>query len=100
MFEVRQTVGFQRWFDGLRDSRARDRLIARIRRVEHGNFGDHKALGAGLSELRLDYGPGYRVYYTVRAPVIVLLLAGGTKASQQQDIARARALLADETNDA
>jgi putative addiction module killer protein len=100
MFEVRQTAAFRRWFDGLRDRRARDRVTARLRRVQHGSFGDHKGLGAGLSELRIDHGPGYRLYYTVRGRVVVLLLVGGTKATQQQDIARARALMADETDGA
>lgn len=100
MFEVRQTAAFRRWFDGLRDRRARDRVTARLRRVQHGNFGNHKGLGGGLSELRIAYGPGYRIYYTVRGRVIVLLLVGGTKATQQQGIARTRALLADETDGA
>jgi len=92
--EVRQTEVFRAWLRGLRDDRAAARIVARIRRLELGNIGDFKSLGAGLMELRLDYGPGYRVYCTRRGPIIVVLLCGGDKRTQQSDIERARVLAA------
>lgn len=86
MIEVRQTVHFTTWFKDLRDVRAKARIDARIRRVALGNFGDVKSVGEGVSELRIDYGPGYRVYMTMRGPVLVILLLGGDKKSQKRDI--------------
>ena len=74
----------------MRDKRAQARIAIRIDRVEEGNFGDHKAVGGGVSELRIDVGKGYRVYYTMRDNMVVILLCGGDKSSQQEDIHRAR----------
>lgn len=92
MIEVRQTDEFRTWLRGLRDDKAATRIAARIRRLEQGNPGDAKPLGAGLLEMRIDYGPGYRVYYVRRGAVIVVLLCGGDKRTQQRDIKRAQAL--------
>lgn len=92
MIEIRQTEAYRDWFAHLRDIRARARIDARIRRLSLGNPGDAKAVGGGVSELRIDYGPGYRVYFTRRGNVVVILLCGGDKQTQSRDIARARAL--------
>lgn len=92
MIEVRQTDEFQKWLRNLRDDGAVARIGARIRRLEQGNPGDAKSLGSGLLEMRVDYGPGYRVYYVRRGAVIVVLLCGGDKRAQQRDIKRAHAL--------
>lgn len=92
MWRVRQTATFADWFAALRDDRAKNRIAARIVRVEAGNFGDCKPVGAGVSELRVDVGPGYRVYFTRRDGELVILLCGGDKASQQRDIAKAKAM--------
>ena len=86
MFEVRKTEEFARWLDGLRDIRARARVLVRIERIVAGNFGDSKPVGQGISELRIDYGPGYRVYFTKRGQQIVILLVGGDKSGQAADI--------------
>jgi putative addiction module killer protein len=86
VFEVRKTDEFVRWLDGLRDVRARARVLVRIERVVTGNFGDSKPVGRGVSELRIDYGPGYRVYFARQGQWIVILLAGGDKSTQARDI--------------
>jgi putative addiction module killer protein len=90
--EIQETDEYQRWFEGLRDRAAKFRIGVRIRRVALGNFGDIKPVGDGVSELRIAYGPGYRVYLTQRGETLVILLAGGDKSSQQRDIARAKQL--------
>jgi putative addiction module killer protein len=90
--EVRKTQAFAKWLDGLRDVRAKARILLRLRRLSLGNFGDWKSVGEGVSELRIDYGPGYRVYLTRQGASIVILLAGGTKKSQSRDIKRAISL--------
>jgi putative addiction module killer protein len=92
MIEVRQTDLFAHWLRKLRDENARARIQIRIRRLSLGNFGDVKSIGDGISELRIDYGPGYRVYLQRKGDVIVLLLAGGTKKTQQTDIQKAKVL--------
>ena len=92
MVEIRQTEVFARWVAGLRDSRARMRINARIRRLSLGNPGDVKPVGEGVSEMRIDYGPGYRIYFVQRGVALVVLLAGGDKSTQQRDIATARLL--------
>ncbi len=92
MSEVRQTQAYQVWFDGLRDREARFRIVARIRRLSLGNFGDTRPLKGGVSELRIAYGPGYRVNYQRAGSGVVVLLLGGDKSSQRRDIERARAL--------
>jgi len=88
MIEVRTTNVFDIWFGGLSDRQAKARIAARIGRVEMGNFGDHKFFD-GIGELRIDYGPGYRVYFVKRGSVVVILLSGGDKGSQKRDIKRA-----------
>ncbi len=92
MIEVRQTYAFANWFRRLRDPTARARITARIRRVSLGNFGDVKPVGEGVSEMRIDYGPGYRIYFVTRGKELVVLLAGGDKRTQQRDITAAQAL--------
>jgi putative addiction module killer protein len=87
--EIRQTEIFARWFAGLRDGRAQRRIQARIDRLEIGNPGDVRPVGEGVSEMRIDYGPGYRVYFISRGNAVVVLLAGGDKRSQDRDIAMA-----------
>ena len=86
---IRRTEVFGKWLDGLKDIRARARILVRIQRLEAGNMGDVKPVGSGISEMRIDYGPGYRVYFCQRGREIVILLAGGTKRTQTTDIKRA-----------
>ena len=92
MIEVHQTEVFADWLGSLRDRRAIARIDIRIRRLSLGNMGDVKSLGNGLSELRIDYGPGYRLYFVRRGESIVILLCGGDKKRQNGDITRAREL--------
>ena len=92
MVEVRQTEVFVNWLRKLRDGNARSRIQIRIRRLSLGNFGDVKPVGEGISELRIDYGPGYRVYLHRQGNLLVLLLAGGDKKTQDADIAKAKKL--------
>jgi putative addiction module killer protein len=100
VIEVRQTDIFRNWLRKLRDENARARIQIRIRRLSLGNFGDVKPVGEGVSELRIDYGPGYRVYLLQQRDVLVLLLAGGTKKSQRADIEKAKQLAKEAANDA
>lgn len=95
MTEVRRTDLFARWLDGLRDLRARARVQARIERLIMGNPGDVAPVGGGVSELRIDYGPGYRVYFRAQGLERIDLLAGGVKATQARDIRRALELARD-----
>ena len=90
--EVRQTEVYARWFRRLRDRQARVRIDSRIRRLSLGNPGDVRPVGEGVSEIRIDYGPGYRVYFAQRGQDLIVLLAGGDKDSQERDIQRALAL--------
>jgi putative addiction module killer protein len=92
MTEVRQTPIFRKWLDDLPDRRASERIAQRIVRLQSGLFGDAKPVGGGVSELRVDYGPGYRVYIVQRGAVLIILLCGGDKRSQSRDIVRARTL--------
>lgn len=89
MIEIRKTEVFAKWLDGLRDMRARARILVRVERLASGNPGDVKPVGEGVSELRVDYGPGYRVYFKKQKLGIVFLLAGGDKRSQAKDIKNA-----------
>ena len=89
MIEIRQSTVFADWFENLRDRQARSRIDVRIRRLSIGNPGDVEAVGEGVSEVRIDYGPGYRVYFVRRGPALVILLAGGDKRTQNRDIRRA-----------
>lgn len=90
---VEQSTEFRAWHEGLKDERAQRRITARIGRVRDGLLGDVRSLGGGLSELKVDYGPGYRLYFTIRGQRLLLLLCGGDKSSQQRDIERARLML-------
>jgi putative addiction module killer protein len=90
--EIVKSVAFEAWFGDLRDIQARARITARIRRLSLGNPGDVRPVGAGISEMRIDHGPGYRVYYLQRAEVIAVLLCGGDKHTQRADIQRALAI--------
>ena len=92
MYEVLQTSAYAAWFRSLRDRKVRGLIVRRVERLELGNFGDSKSLGDGVHELRLKFGPGYRVYFTHHGVRIVLLLCGGDKGSQSRDIARAKQL--------
>jgi putative addiction module killer protein len=93
MYSILTTPPFDDWFAGLKDRLVKQRIQARIDRVEDGNLGDHKAVGEGVSEMRLSFGVGWRIYYTMRGLEIVVLLAGGDKSNQQSDIELAKALV-------
>ena len=93
MFDVRRTAEFIDWLTALRDVEARARIAKRIDRIAAGNLGDAKSVGDGVSELRFTFGPGYRVYFTMRGAVVVILLCGGDKGSQRRDIERAKAMV-------
>lgn len=92
MIDIKKTDVYARWLDNLRDIRARARVLARVERLAAGNPGDVKSVGEGVSEMRIDYGPGYRVYFTRRGNEIVILLAGGDKSTQNADIKTAQEL--------
>ena len=90
--EIVYTVEFERWMAALRNPRAKAAIISRIRRMEGGNFGDHHSVGGGVSEVRINIGPGYRVYYTIRRRTVAVLLCGGDKSGQRRDIPLAQRL--------
>jgi putative addiction module killer protein len=92
VIEVRETPELRAWLTGLRDPQAVARIAARIRRLAFGNPGDVKPVGGGLSELRIDYGPGYRVYFVRRGAALIVVLGGGDKTTQARDIRQAKAL--------
>lgn len=94
MIETRQTETFSNWLAKLRDRKARQRIAGRIAMMQAGHFGDVKAVGDKVSELRIDHGPGYRLYFTRRGATIVVLLVGGDKGSQRRDIEKAKELAA------
>lgn len=95
MFEIRQTEIFAKWLGGLADHGAVTRIAQRIVRLQSGLFGDVKPVGESVSELRIDYGPGYRVYFVQRGKVLIILLCGGSKRTQPRDISKAKSLAAD-----
>ena len=88
--EIVYTEVFENWLKRLGDRRARVSIVSRIERIEDGNFGDHKSVGDGVSELRINVGKGYRAYYAIRQNTVVILLCGGDKSTQRQDIKRAQ----------
>ena len=90
MIDVRETPDFASWLSALSDQRARLQIVRRIIRVAAGNFGDAKSVGGAVSELRIDHGPGYRLYYTRHGKAVVILLCGGDKRTQSKDIRKAR----------
>jgi putative addiction module killer protein len=98
MLEIRQTEEFERWLSRLRDAVGRAKILVRLRRLALGNPGDVKPVGGGVSELRIGHGRGYRVYFAQRGPMIILILCGGDKRTQQRDIKRAIAIV-DELED-
>ena len=93
MYQLRQTDVFAKWLAGLRDRRAKARVLARLESCRLGNLGDTKSVGGGLREMRVHVGAGYRVYFAQRRNIVILLLCGGTKSSQSRDIKRARQIL-------
>jgi putative addiction module killer protein len=95
MFTVRQTVEFVAWLDGLKDKRAQVRIAARLRQAEAGSLGDWQPVQGDVSELRVDFGPGYRLYFVRRGRVIIVMLNAGDKSSQKRDIRRALKLAAE-----
>ena len=92
-YELRSTPTFTKWFNKLKDRSTRNRLLARLSRLETGNFGDFKSIDANLYELRFFFGSGIRIYYTIKKGQVILLLAAGDKSTQTQDIAKAKELL-------
>ena len=92
MYTVLTTQEFDRWLSRLRDKRGKARIVARIRSAELGNLGDTAPVGNGVSEMRVHYGPGYRVYFKKRGKALILLLLGGSKATQDRDIQKAKEL--------
>ena len=94
MYTLYQTQEFQNWLDGLNDRRAQVRIAARLRLAEAGNLSDWQPVGGGVSELRVNFGPGYRLYFTRRGKILIVMLAGGDKSSQKRDIKRAHRIAA------
>jgi putative addiction module killer protein len=92
MFEIRQTETYRKWFASLEDRNARIRIDIRIRRISLGNLGDVKPVGEGVFEIRIDYGPGYRLYFVQKKNTIIILLSGGDKSTQSRDIRKAQEL--------
>jgi len=95
MIQIQQTETYAKWFAGVRDRVTRARIDIRIRHLSLGNAGDTKPVGEGVSELRVDHGPGYRIYFIQRGEVVIVLLAGGDKSTQDKDIRNAKALAND-----
>ena len=93
MFTILQTQEFQNWLDDLKDVRAQVRIAARLRLAEAGNLGDWKPVGNEVSEMRVAFGPGYRLYFTRRQSILIVMLAGGDKSTQRRDIKRAQRIL-------
>jgi putative addiction module killer protein len=98
MTEIRETAVYKKWFLNLKDTRAKYRIDVRIKRLSLGNAGDVKSVGGGVSELRIDYGSGYRVYFKEQRNGGVILLCGGDKSTQQSDIAKAKKLVGEDEN--
>ena len=98
-YAIETTETFDAWLLGLKDRRAKTKIAARLLRIRAGNLGDHKAIGGGISEIRITEGKGYRLYYTLRGQTVLFMLAGGDKGTQAADIARARQLKQELTPD-
>jgi len=96
--EIFKSSTFEAWFSGLKDRQARARIAARIDRLSLGNPGDVKPVGSGVSEMRINYGPGYRIYFTQRGPIIIVILCGGDKRTQAADIKQAIEIARDWSN--
>ncbi len=99
MYEIKSTKIFSQWIFKLKDMKGRIAVARRIERMEHGNFGDVKSVGTSISELRIQMGPGYRIYFTKREERIIILLVGGDKSTQQKDIEKAKKLLKEIDNE-
>ena len=99
MIKLKQTATFQKWYRRLRDAKAKTAIVARLQRLEIGNHGDVAPIGDGLSELRIHYGPGYRIYFQQRGNTIIVLLCGGDKGTQETDIKTAKRLAAEWSED-
>lgn len=99
MYTVRLTEEFQHWLDGLKDKRLQVRVVARLRQAEAGNLGDWESVGGEVSEMRVHFGPGYRLYFTRRGSILIIMLTGGDKSTQARDIRRAQRI-ASEIGDA
>ena len=99
MYEIKSTKTFSQWLLKLKDMKGRIAVVRRIERMEYGNFGDVKSLGSSLSELRIQTGPGYRVYFTKREKQIIILLVGGDKSTQFKDIEKAKKILKEIDNE-
>jgi len=95
MLEVQKTEEFDEWLSGLADQRAQAKIVSRVERLGFGNPGDVKAVGEGMSEMRVSYGPGYRIYFKRTGKTVVLLLCGGDKSTQDKDIKRAKEIAAE-----
>ena len=93
MFQIEMTPEFKAWYAGLRDRKARTKIADRFLRIERGNLGDAKSVGGGVSEIRVDHGPGYRLYFCRKGNTLIVLLCAGDKSSQKRDIGRAKSLL-------
>ena len=92
MYQLQQTEAFSKWLSALRDLRAKARILARLDATRLGNLGDSKAVGSGVSEMRIDVGAGYRVYFIRRQAIVILILCGGDKTTQPKDISRAKVM--------
>lgn len=99
MIDFEQSHQFSKWLDSIRDTLGKARLLARLRAAEHGNFGDCESVGGAVHEMRVHYGPGYRMYFTRKNNVIYLLLAGGDKSTQKRDIRRAQLMAREISNE-
>ena len=95
MFSIYRTETFNAWLTNIKDRRAAARIASRLLRAESGNLGDVKSVGGGISEMRIDYGRGYRVYFLRRGSLVIILLCGGDKSTQQADIAKAKKMAMD-----
>ena len=93
MFLVEKSIYFDKWLTKLKDRLAKARILVRIKKVENGNLGEYRSVGRGVSELKINYGPGYRLYFTRKGDTVIWLLCGGDKSSQQRDIKRAQEIL-------